>query len=282
MIKITKTELVCQHTNSEGDIEVHYPIENQCLNHHLLDDVILEEGVTIAHILEHLKPFFSQLDFLFAYCLNYQDLMQYYNEMLLPYDSTNDRKNDYLEIGRTAEYLYINEEANEICEYLEFYGVAVAPDEENEAEFSIELIPMYKLKDIPIMINERYDLAKYTESGNTIKGQDGEDYPELNREEMFESFKPYTLRDFLDCIFTEITKHGSVEEKKELLLEVQKHQDAEETPKDPKYQILQLENDLEKALSEEDYVTCAKLRDEIGILKSTIKRNNTTTNGTHH
>jgi hypothetical protein len=279
MIKITKTEIICEYTNEEGVTEIHNPIENECLNHHLTDDILLEEGITIAHILENMKPFFGQLNFLFAYCLNYQELFQYYNEMLLPYDNSNDRKNDYLEIGRTAELLYIDEEANEINEYVEFYGIAVSSDEETEAEFSVELLPLYKMRDMPIKINERYDLVKYSDTGNIIKGADGIEYPELKQEDVVETYKIYTLRDFLECIFSEITKHGSVEDKKELLEEVQKIQD--ESPKDQKYQILQLENELEKALSEEDYVQCAKLRDEIEILKASIKRTN---NGTtqHH
>lgn len=269
MLKITKDSIFCEHY-VEDQLEVHDIIENGCFSNHLNDTVYIEEDVTLKNILEHLDRRCDDVEIMFSSALGGLPLEPFLEEMRFGEKSNKDLKNLYF--GRTCEIIEYADNNTELIENLELYSI-----DADLKEYALEFSPVSYYTDVPIILDDTYEIVKHIPTSTFIKELDGSLKRVYDKRVILKTTKTFTFYEFLHSVLYEITKYGTPEERQEIRVnvfgegaELEKNEIISENG--IQNHIKELERLEKEAVEKEDYEKSATYRDRISELKEKIKR----------
>jgi len=260
MIRITKNNILCVEP-VENDKENTFDImttENGFVSY--LDQfVIIDEGVTIGEFVKLLGLAEEEIDYIFDASLNCQSLGVYLAELDEP--CTHDGALSFVEIVHDVELA----SDGILSEIKYFQGIGPSPVDGRLTNFSLELLPLNYYKDLPLLLNHNY-VVQRTEIVNNVPMH----FIELKAR------KGFTLYEVIYSVLYEISFHGAPAARKAILTDMLEmcqsiSADALALPvaasvgKDA--EIARIKEELNIAISEENYEKAAKLRDELSEIQ---------------
>ena len=228
MVQIGKDKItiVMHKQREDGTIyEEIGPVSSSGLTAHLPDMVIFEEGITVGDFMRHLETYEEQIDMVFDGSLNRLPFSTFIA------DSRKDAETidcDYVEIVRDIR----------VDEY-GLYELPVMQALYKDNPYTLELKSLSSFMEHEMRLNAWY----------VVYNQD-------RTEEMFATIKAFSLYEVIHSFLTEISYHGSPEDREKVKIEIEKETE-----------MLTLETQLEATIEQEDYAAAALLRDKINELK---------------
>ena len=210
---------------------------------------VIEEGVTVKHILDFLAENEEATDYVFDSSLGghpFKDFMAELSFESIP--STNIKS---MEICHDVDE--VNAEMMNLFETTRLRGIGG-----DGKKFSVEFSPISSYMNIPIKLNTVFNIK--------ISDEDGE------VQQTIQLNKDFTLHNIIHAILFEISYYGTYEMRQSILDDILKNNefvDIEEVVEDPADtdDIRVLEKDLMKQIEKEDYEAAARLRDRIRQIK---------------
>lgn len=225
--------------------------------------VFIEKGVTIRDIFVHLSKDEENIDIVFDSALGGHSLSIFLKEAF------DESKPDDLLHHAVFEHK-CNMDTDELLHEIRFTVIGKHPQKDIMVPYSVELSAINAFVDLEVEIDTRFAI-KVTES---IEGKD----IEMN---LFSAHKPMTLYEVLSSLLYEVSYHGTPTMRKKVfdsmktkvLAKMSKDGDisAAIVSATIEEDILEMEQQLEKTISVEDYETSATLRDKINNLKRQTK-----------
>jgi len=273
MLRITKESILCEHYVDE-QIEIHDIIENGCFSNHLNDTIFVEEDVTLKNVLEHLEKRSEDVETIFGAALGGVPLEPFLDEMRFGTKSQKNLKN--LVFGRTCEIVEYSDGSTELLENIEIFSTGVGEKGENK-EYMLEFSPISFYTDVPIVVDDTYQILQYIPTSTFIKEVDGSLKRIYDKKSVLKTTKTYTMYELLYALLYEISKYGTPEEREETRKNL--YGDTTEPEKNETVsesgvlnRIKELERLEKEAVESEEYEKSAKYRDKISDLKEKLKR----------
>jgi len=232
-------------------------------------ELILDEGITYGDVFSTLAPYLDKLEEHFLAETRGWKAKEWFEEINKDKTEGNIQ---FFEIRfkwhidalrhfdrKTGKY------DNSLTKYLSFSAIAKSAERENEEErYATSFMDIQNLREVPLVFDKHCEISVW----NTETKQ---------HDTLFEFEDGITLREFIACLFHEITFYGSpkhtkeeFEKLEESIEEVNGADRNDETKLIPfsKIQLEWLEEELREALSAEDYKWAENVRREIERIKS--------------
>lgn len=226
-------------------------------------ELILDEGITFGDIFLNLEPYLDRLEEHFLAETRGWAMKEWFEE--LKKDKTEEDV-EFFEIRfnwcidahtyfdrKTSEY------ENSLTKYLSFSAMAKSAESENgEERYATSFMDIQNLRDVPVVFDKHCEISIW--NMETKK-----------HDILFEFEDGITLRELIVCLFNEITFYGNPEHAKEQSEELEKRVKETDETKSISFSEIQLEwleDELQEALSEEDYHWAENVRKEIKRIKN--------------
>ena len=274
MLRITKESIFCEHYIDDS-IQTHDVIEDGCFPNHLQDEIYIEKDVTLKDLLEHLEKRSESVETVFGSALGGLPLEPFLEEMRLSDKSNKNLK--HLVFGRTCEIVEYQDGSTELIEATELYTIG-EDSQGQEKEFMLEFSPVSYYSDVPIVLDETYQIWQYIPTTTYIKESDGSLKRVFDKRSILKTVKTFTLFEFLHTVLYEISKYGTPSERDEVKTSlygesaVEQEKSATQSEAGILQRIQELERLEKDAVEKEEYEKSANYRDKILELKEKMKR----------
>lgn len=231
-------------------------------------ELVLGENIVYGDIFTNLEPYLGKLEEHFLADTKGWEMQDWFDE--IKKEKTKEEVK-FFEI-RFSWYIdafihfdrKTSQNENSFDKYLSFSAIAKSTENEIEEEnYGISFIDIQNLRDIPVTFDRKCEIILWN--------------PETKkRDNIFEFDTGITLREFIACLFHEITFYGSPKSTKnewkkleENIEEYNQYDKDDETKFIPfsKIKLEWLEKELEEALSEENFQWAENVRKEIDQIK---------------
>src|SRR5690606_10960372 len=227
-------------------------------------ELVLDEGITFGDIFSNLAPYLDKLEEHFLAETKGWNMKDWFEE--IEKDKTKEdveffeiRFNWHIDTHtyfdrRTSKY------ENSFSKYLDFSAMAKSAESENgEERYAISFMDIQNLRDIPVVFDKYCEISVWNAETK-------------QHDTLFEFEDGITLRELIACLFHEITFYGNPAHTKEQSEELEKRaKEVDETDRNDetkfipfsKIRLEWLEEELQEALSEENYQWAENVKKEI-------------------
>lgn len=231
-------------------------------------ELVLEQGITFGAIFMQLEPYLDKLEEHFLAETRGWNMKVWFDELKKEKTKETVRFFEIRFNWHIDTFFYFNRKTNQnensLEKYLSFSAMAKSEKRENgEEKYGISFMDIQNLRDVPVVFNKHCDISIWNKETK-------------QKDVLFEFEEGITLRQFIACLFHEITFHGSPETTredfkslKETIEETEKLDPNDESHFIPfsKIRLEWLEEELKEALSEENYQWAENVRKEIERVK---------------
>lgn len=235
-------------------------------------ELILDEDITYGYLFLNLEPYLDKLEEHFLAETKGWKMKDWFEEMKK--DKTKEDVT-FFEIRfawviNASQYFdrKTNRYEHSFDKYLNFSGMVKSKEAENgEEKYGTSFMAIQNLRDVPVVFDKHCAISIWN--------------PETNKKDTLLEFEEcITLREFIACLFNEVTFYGSpkttkaeLEKLEECLKDIDEADRNDETKfiPFPKIQLEWLKEELQEALSEENYQWAENVRKEIKRIKNEEK-----------
>lgn len=225
-------------------------------------ELTLDQDVTFGNVFSSLEPYVDKLEEHFLAETRGSEMKAWFEEI----KKNKTEEVNFFEIRLSWQInasIYFDRRANKnsLEKYLNFSTMdnSTANESEEEERYDTSFLEIQNLKDVPVVIDKHCCISLWNDEAQ-------------KEETIFEFEEGVTLRQFIACLFFQITFFGNPSQTKEYweqLMSNSKEADEEETNL-KSYTTIKLEwlaEELQEALSVEDYLWAENIRKEIEKVK---------------
>lgn len=235
-------------------------------------ELILEKGITFGNVFSNLEPYLEKLEEHFLAETRGWKAKEWFAE--IKKDKTKEEVKFFeIRFGWHIDaHSYFNrktsEYENSLEKYLNFSAMAKSTETKNgEERYGTSFMDIQNLKDVPVVFDKHCEISLWNSKTKKNKV-------------LFEYEKGIALREFIACLFHEITFYGDPKNTKEQSEELKKRiEEADEADRNDetkfipfsKIQLEWLEKELQEALAAENYQWAENVRKEIERVRNEEK-----------
>lgn len=231
-------------------------------------ELILDEGITYGDIFSNLEPYLDKLEEHFLAETRGWKIKEWFEE--IKKDKTKEEV-EFFEIRfswNIDTHTYFDRKTSKydssLDKYLGFSAMTKSAERENgEERYATSFMDIQNLRDVPVVFDKHCEINIWNAETK-------------QHDTLFEFEDGITLRELIACLFHEITFYGNPEHAKEEFEKLEERiKEVDETDRNDetkfipfsKIQLEWLEEELQEALSAEDYKWAENIKKEIKRIK---------------